>query len=99
MTTKTWNSSSDALSTAADRTPAGARAEGDNAVITSGSPQASGTLNGYELDIAGPAAATQPRLVATGLTLSAYEVLSLGEATGATAYATVQAAGVTTNRG
>ncbi len=99
MTTKTWNGSADPISTGADWTPTGAPGEGDDAVITAGSPSATGTLDGYEIDIGGAAAAGQPQLVATGVTLGAFEVLSLGEASGATAYATVQAAGVTTNLG
>ncbi len=99
MTTKTWNGSADPLSTAADWTPTGAPAEGDDAVIAAGRPSATGTLNGFEIDIAGATAANQPQLVATNLTLGAFEVLGLGESSGATAYATVQAAGVTTNLG
>ena len=99
MTTKTWNGSADPLSTAADWTPTGAPAEGDDAVVTSGRPSATGTLNGYELDIGNAVAVNQPQLIATNVTLGAFEVLSLGEATGATADATVLASGVTTNHG
>lgn len=99
MTTKTWNGSADPLSTAADWTPTGVPAEGDVAVIAAGSPTATGTLNGVEIDIAGASAAGQPQLVATNLTLGALEQISLGESSGATAYATVQARGTTTSHG
>lgn len=99
MTTKTWNGSADPLSTGADWTPTGAPVEGDDAVIATGRPSATGTLDGTEIDIGNAAAVNQPQLVATNVTLGAFEVLSLGEATGATAYATVLASGVTTNAG
>lgn len=99
MTTKTWNGSSDPLSTAADWSPAGAPAEGDVAIVSAGAPSATGTLNGYEIDLAGPSAAGQPQLTINGATFGPDEVLSLGEATGATAYGTVFAAGLNTSQG
>lgn len=99
MTTKTWNGSSDPLSTAADWSPARAPAEGDVAIVGAGAPSATGTLNGYELDLAGLGVAGQPRLTVNDATFGPYEVLSLGEATGATAYGTVFAPGVNTNQG
>ncbi len=99
MTTKTWNGSSDPLSTAADWSPAGAPAEGDVAIVGAGTPSATGTLNGYEIDLAGPSVAGQPQLTITDTTFGPNEVLSLGEATGATAYGTVYAPGSNTNQG
>ncbi|MGI3779041.1 MAG: Hint domain-containing protein [Janthinobacterium lividum] len=99
MTTKTWNGSADPLSTAADWSPSGAPAEGDDAVIAGGSPSASGTLDGYEIDIAGATASGQPQLRLDGATLGTFEVLSLGESSGPTAFATVVAAGIVTNDG
>ena len=99
MTTKTWNNSSDPLSTAADWSPAGAPAEGDVAIIGAGAPSATGTLNGYEIDLAGQSVAEQPQLALSDVTLGPDEVLSLGEATGATAYGTVFAPGTNNNQG
>lgn len=99
MTTKTWNGSADPLSTAADWSPTGAPVAGDDAVIAGGRPSATGTLNGYEIDIAGATASGQPQLVLDGATLGPLEVLSLGESSGATAFATVVAAGVVTSNG
>ncbi len=99
MTTKTWNGSSDPLSTAADWSPAGAPVEGDDAVISAGAPSATGTLNGYEIDLAGPNVAGQPQLTVSNATFGPDEVLSLGEATGATAHGTVFAPGTITNQG
>ncbi len=99
MTTKTWDGSSDPLSTAADWSPTGAPKAGDDAIVASGTPSATGTLNGYELDLAGATATGQPQLDAVDLTLGKRELLSLGEATGAQAFGTVLAEGVTTNRG
>ncbi len=99
MTTKIWNGSADPITTAADWTPAGAPVEGDVAIIGAGSPSATGTLDGYELDIAGKTLDGQPELVLHNATLGTFEVVSLGEASGATAYATVVTQGGVTNNG
>ncbi|MGI4978039.1 MAG: Hint domain-containing protein [Janthinobacterium lividum] len=99
MTTKIWNGSADPISTAADWSPAGAPAEGDDAVIMSGSPTANGTLDGFEIDIAGATVSGQPQLLLNNATFGTFEVLSLGEASGPTAFATVVATGTDTNNG
>ena len=99
MTTKIWNGSDDQLSNGADWSPAGAPMQGDVAIVTAGTLSTGDTLNGYEIDIAGPNVAGQPQLVISDTMLGPNEVLSLGEATGATAYATVLADGAVTNQG